>query len=108
MPVNDRCLIDELSQDTFLSDQAPRDQHQNARHKSVLKFASASTATVFSLYTVSLSHTYNRLTQIASYIAFVSGVALGRQLKNDESLSESIDSMKKQMGESLILIGTIV
>ena len=108
---NRRSLVEELSKGSFLSDQdiySLRDHcrleskslkqwHENKSNKSVSKLAFSVATSTPSFHTVSTRHTYNRLTQFAYFLEFTAKVVLRDQLRRDELLAKSIESMRKQI-----------
>lgn len=105
--INDRDLISEFEHGRLLTDEdvySIRDHCiLDARslkmwikisEKNVVKFASASTASVKPIQKVSKNHAANRMSQIASYLEFLARTILKTKLIEEE-VSNNIEAMKK-------------
>ncbi|WP_067514843.1 tyrosine-type recombinase/integrase [Endozoicomonas ascidiicola] len=109
--INTRSLIEEISDGNFPSDQdvyslrdhcrvetaSLKNWHECQSTKSVVKFAAASTASVGNFHTVSMRHTYNRLTQIGYFLEYVSKVVLRSRIKHEAQLTKSIEGMRNRI-----------
>ncbi|MCU8004807.1 MULTISPECIES: tyrosine-type recombinase/integrase [Shewanella] len=105
--INSRDLISEFEQGNLLNDEdiySIRDhctldakslkRWLKKSEKNVVKFASASTASVTPIQKVSNDHAANRMAQIAAYLNFLVRTILKTQLI-DETVSNNIETMKR-------------
>lgn len=84
--IRDHCILDTRSLKKWLK----------SSEKNVVKFASASTASVTPIQRVSNNHAANRLTQIAAFLCFTARTILKTQLM-EEKVSNDIEAMSKSL-----------
>jgi integrase len=84
--IRDHCTLDTRSLKKWLK----------TSEKNVVKFASASTASVTPIQKVSNDHAANRMAQIAAYLEFIARTILKTKLI-EEKVSNNIETMKKTL-----------